>query len=124
MFKIFLVFIGGGIGSVSRYSLSGLVYKIEGSGFPYGTFAVNIIGSFLIGLFLTMSQDRFLISPQFRVFVAIGIIGGFTTFSTFSFETVELLKDGSFTLGLLNIAVTVLLGLTATWAGTLFGKII
>ena len=78
----------------------------------------------IIGLFLTMSQDRFLINPQLRVFVAIGIIGGFTTFSTFSFETVELLKDGSFTLGLLNIAVTVLLGLTATWAGTLFGNII
>lgn len=124
MYKGILVFIGGGIGSVFRYLLSGWVYKILGTDFPYGTFAVNVIGCFVIGLFLTMAEDRFLISPSFRIFFAVGLLGGFTTFSTFSFETVGLLKDGAIAFGLLNVAVSIVVGLTATWVGTLAGRII
>lgn len=124
MFRSFLVFIGGGIGAVFRYLLSGWVYKIIGTDFPYGTLAVNVIGCFVIGLFLTMAEDKFLISPSFRIFFAIGILGGFTTFSTFSFETIELLKDGAFAIGLLNITASIVIGLTATWVGTIVGRII
>jgi CrcB protein len=124
MFKSLLVFIGGGTGAVFRYLLSGWVYRVMGTDFPYGTLAVNIIGCFVIGLFLTMAEDRFLISPSFRIFFAVGVLGGFTTFSTFSFETVGLLKDGAFTIGLLNVMVSITVGLTATWVGTLAGKII
>ena len=124
MYRSMLVFIGGGIGAVFRYLLAGWVYKVVGTDFPYGTLAVNVIGCFVIGLFLTMAEDRFLISPDFRIFFAVGILGGFTTFSTFSFETVELLRDGALAIGLLNVAVSVVVGLTATWVGMLAGRII
>ena len=124
MFRNILVFVGGGIGAVFRYLLSGWVYRVIGTDFPYGTLAVNVIGCFIIGLFLTMAEDRFLISPSFRIFFAVGVLGGFTTFSTFSFETVGLLKDGAVAIGLLNVAVSIVVGLTATWVGTLAGRII
>ncbi|MGO9482074.1 MAG: fluoride efflux transporter CrcB [Candidatus Kryptoniota bacterium] len=124
MFKSFLVFIGGGIGAVFRYLLAGWVYKVIGSDFPYGTLAVNVLGCFVIGLFLTMSEGRFLVSPSVRVFVAVGIIGGFTTFSTFNFETFELLKNGAFALGLLNIGASIIIGLCAVWAGAIIGRVI
>ena len=124
MFRSFLVFIGGGIGAVFRYLLAGWIYKVIGSDFPYGTLAVNVVGCFVIGLFLTMAEDRFLISPSVRTFVAVGIIGGFTTFSTFNFETLELLKDGAISLALLNVGASVIVGLSATWVGAIIGRII
>ena len=124
MFRNILVSIGGGIGAFFRYLLSGWIYKVLGTDFPYGTLAVNVIGCFVIGLFLTMAEDRFLISPSFRIFFAVGVLGGFTTFSTFSFETVGLLKDGAIAIGLLNVGVSIVVGLTATWVGMLAGRII
>jgi fluoride exporter len=124
MFRSFLVFIGGGIGAVFRYLLAGWIYKVIGSDFPYGTLVVNVLGCFVIGLFLTMAEDRFLISPSVRTFVAVGIIGGFTTFSTFNFETLELLKDGAIAFALLNVVASVVVGLSATWAGAIIGRII
>ena len=124
MFRNILVIIGGGIGAFFRYLLSGWIYKVLGTDFPYGTLAVNVIGCFVIGLFLTMAEDRFLISPSFRIFFAVGVLGGFTTFSTFSFETVGLLKDGAIAIGLLNVGVSIVVGLTATWVGMLAGRII
>lgn len=71
-----------------------------------------------------MAENRFLISPSVRTFIAVGIIGGFTTFSTFNFETLELLKNGTFALGLLNIGASIVLGLSATWVGAIIGRII
>jgi CrcB protein len=124
MFRNILVIIGGGIGAFFRYLLSGWIYKVLGTDFPYGTLAVNVIGCLVIGLFLTMAEDRFLISPSFRIFFAVGVLGGFTTFSTFSFETVGLLKDGAIAIGLLNVGVSIVVGLTATWVGMLAGRII
>lgn len=124
MFRGFLVFVGGGIGSVFRYLLAGWIYKIIGTDFPYGTLVVNVIGCFVIGFFMTMAEDRFLISPSFRIFFAVGLLGGFTTFSTFNFETLELLKDGAFAMGLLNIGASIMLGLAAAWIGALIGRII
>ena len=124
MFRNIVVFIGGGIGAVFRYLLAGWIYKIIGTDFPYGTLVVNVIGCFLIGLFLTIAEDRFLINPSLRIFVAVGIIGGFTTFSTFNFETIELLRDGAFALGMMNVVASIVLGLSATWVGSILGKII
>ncbi len=95
-----------------------------GAGFPYGTFAVNILGSLVIGFFLTVAEDRFLVSPDFRVFVAIGIIGGFTTFSTFTYETLGLFRDGSFLLGAANIVLSLTVALLAAWLGSLLGKLV
>ena len=110
--------------SFFRYLIPGWVYKVLGTNFPYGTLAVNVIGCFVIDLFVTMAEDRFLISPDFKIFFAVGVLGGFTTFSTFSFETVGLPKDGAITIGLLNVAVSIVVGLTATWVGMLAGRII
>ena len=124
MFRGLLVFVGGGIGSVFRYLLSGWVYNIIGTEFPYGTLVVNVIGCFVIGFFMTMAEDRFLISPSFRIFFAVGVLGGFTTFSTFNFETLELLKEGAFALGLLNVGGSIILGLSSAWIGAMVGKII
>ncbi len=124
MIKSLVVFIGGGIGSLLRYLMSGWVYSLMGAGFPYGTFAVNILGSLVIGFFLTVAEDRFLVSPDFRVFVAIGIIGGFTTFSTFTYETLGLFRDGSFLLGAANIVLSLTVALLAAWLGSLLGKLV
>lgn len=124
MIKTFVVFIGGGVGSVMRYLMSGWVYSIMGTGFPYGTFAVNIVGSLVIGFFLTIAEDRFLVSPDMRVFVAIGIIGGFTTFSTFTYETLGLFRDGSFFIGAANIVASISVALFAAWLGSLLGRLI
>jgi fluoride exporter len=122
--KALVVFVGGGIGSVFRYAMAAWMYALFGAGFPYGTFAVNIIGSFVIGLFLTVAEGRFLVSPDMRAFVAIGILGGFTTFSTFTFETLGLFKDGSFFMGALNIVASITVALFAAWLGNLIGKMV
>ena len=100
------VFIGGGIGSGLRYWLSGVTYRFLPENFPYGTLAVNVIGCFVIGVFLTLFQERFAVYRSLRTFVAIGILGGFTTFSSFSAETINLLRAGEMMLGSINIVVT------------------
>jgi CrcB protein len=124
VFRSAIVFIGGGIGSVLRYAISGWVYTIMGADFPYGTFAVNIIGSFVIGLFLTIAEDRFLVNSDMRAFVAIGIIGGFTTFSTFTYETMELFKSGSYLAAATNIVGSIVVALFAAWLGNIVGKLV
>lgn len=119
-----LVFLGGGLGAASRYWLSGSVYQKLGNGFPYGTLAVNALGCLLIGVLMTAMEERFLMNPSFRIFFAIGILGGFTTFSTFSFETISLLRDGQFLYATANILVSLLTCLFGTWIGMQAGKLL
>ncbi|MBI4535194.1 MAG: fluoride efflux transporter CrcB [Ignavibacteriae bacterium] len=119
-----LVFIGGGIGATARYWLQGIVYRNVGASFPYGTLAVNVLGCFLIGVMMTFFEERFLVDASLRTLLTIGILGGFTTFSTFSFETMVLLKEGSYLLGFANVAVSLVSCLVATWLGMVVGKII
>ena len=119
-----LVFIGGGIGATARYGLQGAVYKITGAGFPYGTLVVNVLGSFLIGLLMTSFEERFMVNSSLRVFLTIGILGGFTTFSSFSYETMAMLRDGSYGPGIMNIAASVVACLGATWLGIVIGKLL
>jgi CrcB protein len=95
-----------------------------GSDFPYGTLAVNILGSFLIGFLMSAFEDRFLVNPALRIFLTIGILGGFTTFSSFSYETMALIRDGSLAAGLGNIAASLLLCLGSTWLGLLLGRLL
>ena len=121
--NLILVFLGGGLGATARYGLQGFVYNITGAGFPYGTLVVNVLGSFLIGLLMTVFEDRFMVNPSLRVFLTIGILGGFTTFSSFSFETMALFRDGSVGLGILNVASSVVMCLGATWLGIVVGKL-
>jgi CrcB protein len=116
------VFVGGGIGAALRYWVSGVVPRHLGSAFPYGILIVNVLGCLLIGLFMTWFEDRFLVSPTLRVFIVIGILGGFTTFSTFSYETIALVRDTEYLLAALYVSGSVVLGLAATVIGGMLGK--
>ncbi len=119
-----LVFLGGGVGAAARYGLQGLVYRFLPATFPYGTIVVNVLGSFLIGFLMAFFEERFLVNPLLRVFLTVGVLGGFTTFSSFSYETVMLLRTGSYTLGLINMFASVITCLVATWMGMALGKLL
>jgi fluoride exporter len=118
-----LVFAGGGIGAAARYWLSGLVYQRLGSEFPSGTLVVNVIGCLLIGFLISIFEERFVLYPSLRIFLTIGILGGFTTFSSFSFETMALLRDGELWYASANILLSVVMCLGGTWVGLTLGKI-
>jgi len=107
----------GALGCLSRYYISGWVYGIFGRFLPYGTFVVNIIGAFLIGLIMEFGLRSTLIPANIRLGMTIGFLGGLTTFSTFSYETFRLLEDGEFFIALINISLSVLICLVFTWAG-------
>jgi fluoride exporter len=124
MKEFFVVFLGGGIGSALRYWLSGSVYRFVQPTFPYGTLVVNISGCFLIGFLMAVFEERFVVQPLLRLFLTLGILGGFTTFSTFSYETVELLREGSMLSGLLNVLFSLGGCLTATLLGNVLGRLL
>jgi CrcB protein len=123
MREIVVAFLGGGTGTVLRYWLSGALYRYAAPTFPTGTLVVNVGGCLLIGLLMTVFEDRFTVQPLLRVFLTIGVLGGFTTFSTFSYETISLFREGSTFLALANIGLSVGTCLAGTWAGTLLGRI-
>jgi len=120
--KYVFVVLGGGAGSALRYWMQGLVHDKFGSGFPYGTLTVNVIGSFLIGFLMISMEERFLSNPSLRLLLTIGLLGGFTTFSSFSYETMALARDGELLRAFANIGFTVFTCLLATWAGMRIGK--
>lgn len=124
MINILIIGVGGFIGAILRYLISGFFYDLYGDKFPYGTLAVNIIGCLILGFFITMSEGKFIISPQMRTFVAIGLLGAFTTFSTFSFETLALLQNELYTSAFFNVLISVGVGLCALWAGIVLAKLI
>jgi len=107
----------GAFGCVTRFYLSGWVYSWTGRGFPYGTFAVNIIGAFFIGLVMEFSLTSTLISQNLRIGLTIGFMGGLTTFSTFSYETFKLIEDGEFMVALSNVLLSVAVCVLFTWLG-------
>ena len=113
------VAIGGALGSVGRFWLSGLVANRFGETFPWGTIVVNITGCFVIGLFntLTGTEGRWLVSPAARTFFMIGICGGYTTFSSFSLQTLNLVNDGEWLYAGANILFSVALCLAGVWLG-------
>jgi fluoride exporter len=118
-----LVFVGGGLGAAARYWLSGWVPGKLGSDLPVGTLAVNLLGCFLIGLLMSAFEERFLTQPSIRVFVTIGVLGGFTTFSTFSFETIALLRDGEMFYATVNVLVSIVTCLGGTALGIYIGRL-
>jgi fluoride exporter len=118
-----LVFTGGGIGASARYWLSGAVYRFLPSSFPYGNLFVNITGCFAIGFLMTLMEERFLSEPALRMFLTIGILGGFTTFSSFSYETIALLRDAEILRASINIIASVFGCLAATTIGMFIGRI-
>ena len=104
-------------GGLTRYYLSGWVHSLFGRAFPYGTFAVNIIGAYFIGLIMEMALQSTSISGTLRLGLTVGFMGGLTTFSTFSYETFKLLEDGQFAVAVANILVSVVVCLLFTWLG-------
>ncbi len=119
-----LIFIamGGAFGAVLRYGASLSVYSLLGRGFPYGTLFVNVSGSLLVGLFSVIMLERFDPGPEWRAAVLVGVLGSFTTFSTFSIETLNLLEQGEMLRAMANIVLSVLLCLAAVWFGVLIGR--
>ncbi len=119
-----IVSFGAAIGGAARYWMSNIVYKFLPSNIPFGTLAVNVIGSFIIGIVMFYLDRNELISPQMRILLTAGFCGGLTTFSTFSFETINLLSDSEFLLAGTNIILNVVLSLGAVFIAYLIGKIL
>ena len=122
--QILLVGIGGAIGAVARYLLGGAVHRLIPGFFPYGTFVVNVIGCLAFGLVVGLAESRFVIGPAARAFVLIGVLGGFTTFSSFTFESFELLRGGQILPAAANVTGQVVIGFVALWAGYAVGRTI
>ena len=122
MQAILLIFVGGGVGSLLRYRLSRWVNGMVISAFPYGTFLVNMVGCFLIGFIMFYTERFGSQSQQWRLLLVTGLCGGFTTFSSFSWENSQLITDHRIILFLLYAFGSVLLGLLATYFGILAGK--
>jgi fluoride exporter len=113
------VAIGGALGSMARYGMSGFIAALTGGTFPYGTLVVNVTGAILIGFLATISgpDSPFIVPASVRIFMMTGICGGYTTFSTFSLESANLMRDGDWTAALANIGFSVVLCLVAIWIG-------
>ena len=118
------VVVGAGIGGGLRYALTGWTVQRWGTTLPWGTFAVNISGAFLLGLVMTMSVDRSLLPPAWRLFLGVGILGGYTTFSTLSYESVALMQRGLVLQGALNMFGSAIVGLVAVFVGILVGRMV
>ncbi len=118
MSKLLLIGVGGFIGSVLRYWVSGYVQQVTKSvEFPYGTLVVNLIGCFVIGFLSQLAETRGVFTAESRAFVFIGVLGGFTTFSTFGNESMNLLRDGENVFSLANVGAHMAFGLGAVWLG-------
>jgi len=116
--KVLFVLFGGAVGTGCRYWLSTFVYSVvEKPSFPYANFIINVSGSFIIGILAELFEARVLVSPTLRAALLTGVLGGYTTFSSFSLETFSLLRDGGIWLALINVLGSVLLGLVAVWMG-------
>lgn len=121
--KLLWLSLAGACGTVSRYTLCELALRFKGSPIPLGTFAVNIIGSFLFGLIYVLAGKRLPISPETRLILLTGFMGAFTTFSTFAFETGKMLKASQWTMAAGNVLAHTIFGLAALGAGVFIGRI-
>ncbi len=125
MFKIFSIGLGGFVGALSRYAVGGLVHRLlKNPWFPFGTITVNILGCLVIGFLSGLVENRQMFSPEVRLFIFIGFLGSFTTFSTFGNETFNLIRDGQFISASSNVVLHLVLGLAAVWLGNVISRLI
>ena len=117
MFKLLVVGLGGFVGAVSRYGISGLVQRYHKGAFPLGTFTVNVLGCLLIGVLMTLVQDREALSANTRLFLTVGLLGSLTTFSTLGHETLELLRENNLQMALGSVLGNVVVGVAAVGLG-------
>ena len=115
--RILLIAVMGAVGTLTRYGLQGVVQFRSGSEFPYGTLAVNLTGCLLLGFLGQLTLNRMVISPEWRIAMTIGFFGGFTTFSSFGWETAKMLQDGEWAHAVAYVSASVLVGLLLTLAG-------
>ena len=113
---------GGALGAMSRFAMSHHVYQWFGRDFAWGTLSVNVIGSFIMGLSAVLLVDKIAVSTEWRAFIMVGFLGAFTTFSTFSYETMQYIEIGELNKAVLNIGVSVITFLVAVWLGMLAAK--
>ena len=121
---VMMIALCGALGCLSRYWLSSWVYTLIGRDFPWGTLVVNVVGAFCIGFIMEFSIRSTLVSPALRSGIAIGFLGGLTTFSTFSYETFRLLEDGDFLKASANVIASVLICLLLTWSGIMTARVL
>jgi CrcB protein len=124
LLNLLAVAVGGAIGACTRYLVSGWAAGRFGAEFPMGTLIVNVVGCFIIGVFLTLTTERLIVSPYWRLVVAVGFLGGLTTFSSFGYETLRLMEDADVLPALLNVALNLGVGLGATWLGIVGARLI
>ena len=120
--RYLLVLAGGGTGALARYVAASAIMTRFGGKFPLGTLAINVTGSFLIGFLMTMLTERFQLDPQWRLLLVVGFLGGYTTFSSFEWETYTSVRDGALWAGMLNIVSSVALGYIAVWFGAMLAR--
>ncbi len=120
--EFLIVAIGGALGALSRYLTVTTVAKIFGTGFPYGTLLVNTLGSFILVFFVILTIEKLTIDPMWRLFFAVGFLGSFTTFSSFSYETIALFQDGEYFKGTVNVLLNNLFSLSAGLIGLISAK--
>jgi CrcB protein len=124
MIRYLLIGLGGFLGANARYLVGGWIANWLGPSFPFGTLVVNLSGSFVIGLFLTLLTERFVASPELRLFFAIGFLGAYTTFSTFTYESLVMLESRAYLALVANVIGSVFIGMFAVAAGVIVGRAI
>lgn len=122
MVRLLWIALGGAVGTAARYLLSGWIARSAGPGFPWGTFAVNTIGSFLLGLLMRATLGSPSFSPTLRLALSVGVLGGFTTYSTFNYETLRSIEEGAWGIAFANLGATLLGCLLAGWLGLAVGR--
>jgi len=118
----FAIAMGGALGAMSRFAVSHHVYQIFGREFAWGTLSVNIIGSFIMGFAAVLLVEKLAVSTEWRAFIMVGFLGAFTTFSTFSYETLQYIEIGELNKAMLNVGVSVITCVIAVWLGMLAAK--
>jgi len=122
LIRYLVVLVGGGAGALARYVAASLIMTRFGGKFPLGTLVINVTGSFLIGFLMTIMTERFHLDPIWRLLLVVGFLGGYTTFSSFEWETYTAVREGALWTGMLNVVSSVTLGYVAVWLGVILAR--